>query len=210
MSSVPSPSPRLFPWITPPPPGTPAVLPPNDGLVTPSGRARFFTPEECGGIRALAESLGMKVASTSDGANAVSYSHRRSQVRTVHHDSTTAWIFDRLEQAVSALMPHFRFEVVGFFEGAQIYQYPTGGFLDWHMDIGLRHMSCRKLSITVQLSDDDEYEGGDLEFMSIQQPMPRPLGTVVVFPSYLQHRVTRVTKGSRWSLVSWVHGMPFR
>lgn len=210
MSSMLRPSPRLFPWVTPPPSGVPAVLPPNDGLVTPSGRARFFTKEECASIKEVARVKGLGDAVTSDGAGKISYSHRRSNACTVYSDASHGWIFDRLEQAVSELVPHFRFELIGFFEGAQIYQYPKGGFLDWHMDIGFQHMSLRKLSITVQLSEEDEYQGGNLEFMSFQQPMPRPIGTVVVFPAYLQHRVTTVTRGSRWSLVSWVHGVPFR
>jgi PKHD-type hydroxylase len=99
--------------------------------------------------------------------------------------------------------------VAGFFEGAQVYYYPTGGFLDWHMDIGKGFMSTRKLGITLQLSEESEYDGGDLEFMTSEKA-PRARGAVVIFPTYMMHRVSKVTRGERYSLVSWAHGPPYR
>ncbi|MGB0178111.1 MAG: 2OG-Fe(II) oxygenase, partial [Owenweeksia sp.] len=83
---------------------------------------------------------------------------------------------------------------------------------DWHMDFGAGEISHRKLSMTVQLSDPADYEGGDLEFMINQKVVtaPRTRGTVIVFPSFILHRVTPVTKGVRHSVVGWVSGTPFR
>ena len=66
----------------------------------------------------------------------------------------------------------------------------------------------RKLSVTVQLSDPSEYEGGGFEFLECPNPdeSSRKKGTVLVFPSYLKHRVLPVTKGTRKSLVAWFEG----
>jgi len=66
----------------------------------------------------------------------------------------------------------------------------------------------RKLSVTVQLSDSTEYEGGDFTFSEVESPnqTSKDKGTVLVFPSYLQHKVTPVTKGERKSLVAWFEG----
>ena len=70
-------------------------------------------------------------------------------------------------------------------------------------------MKYRKISVTVQLSGPDEYEGGDLQIWSGgQYPMtaPRGRGNVVIFPSFMMHRVTPVTSGTRKSFVLWLGG----
>jgi len=77
----------------------------------------------------------------------------------------------------------------------------------------------RKLSVTVSLADGDSYEGGDLEFdlrnrtdsqsNVISSKVARTKGSVIVFPSFVWHRVAPVTKGVRYSLVIWNCGKPF-
>jgi len=77
--------------------------------------------------------------------------------------------------------------------------------IDWQADT----FHDRKLSIIVQLSDPNLYQGGDFEFAEVQNPESKDLrakGTVLVFPSYLHHLVRPVTSGMRYSLVSWVWG----
>ena len=79
-------------------------------------------------------------------------------------------------------------------------------------DIGPGLLSKRKISITVQLSGQDEYEGGDLELFrggSMDGPFikaERSAGCVFLFPSYMMHRVTPVTRGTRKSFVLWLGG----
>jgi len=77
--------------------------------------------------------------------------------------------------------------------------------IDWTRNDGLD----RKLSVTVQLSDPNEYEGGQFEFLECESPNAKELkqkGTVLIFPSYLQHKVNPVTSGIRKSLVAWFQG----
>ncbi len=90
----------------------------------------------------------------------------------------------------------------------QFGEYHPGGHYDWHHDVNWNNegMYDRKLSIVLQLSDPATYSGGDFEFSEVQNPNFRPQGSVLVFPSYLLHRVTPVISGVRHSLVGWVEG----
>lgn len=88
-----------------------------------------------------------------------------------------------------------------------------GGHYNWHHDIDWNRNDGldRKLSVTVQLSSPDEYEGGDFLFNECQSPsQAKEKGTVLVFPSYLQHKVNPITKGIRRSLVAWFEGPKWR
>jgi PKHD-type hydroxylase len=90
------------------------------------------------------------------------------------------------------------------------------GKYDWHCDTFWANPTCydRKISIVIQLTDSHEYEGGDFQIDPQYAQLPpdrvRKKGTVIVFPSFLSHRVTPVTKGVRKSLVSWIQGPKFR
>ena len=72
----------------------------------------------------------------------------------------------------------------------------------------------RKLSMSLQLTSPEYYEGGQLEFPNDKQSFveedAREQGTAIFFPSYLKHGVQPVTKGIRYSLVSWFKGPSFR
>lgn len=90
------------------------------------------------------------------------------------------------------------------------------GKYDWHCDTFWANptMYDRKLSIVIQLSDPNEYEGGEFQLDPQYAHLPadaiKQKGTVIVFPSFLNHRVTPVTQGERRSLVSWIQGPKFR
>lgn len=89
------------------------------------------------------------------------------------------------------------------------------GHYDWHEDIFWESSNVldRKLSMVIQLSDPSEYEGGDLEIEWRNPPKQEDLkkkGSIIVFPSFLKHRVTPVTKGVRHSLVAWMEGPKWR
>lgn len=91
------------------------------------------------------------------------------------------------------------------------------GFYNWHNDVMWESPHCahRKLSMSIQLSDSSDYEGGDLEIKPLHLDPPDPTtlrkqGNVIVFPSFLMHRVTPVTKGTRYSLVAWMEGPKWR
>ncbi len=115
-------------------------------------------------------------------------------------------------------------------ETSQFTTYNKNQFYDWHTDgshnvyesINPNYVGkMRKLSVTVSLSDPKDYKGGDLQF-DLSNPKQKnkriittvenikPQGSIVVFPSFLWHRVTPVTKGTRYSLVIWSLGKPWK
>ena len=93
----------------------------------------------------------------------------------------------------------------------QIAEYGSGGHYDNHFDMRLENRSSvRKLGITVQLSEAREYAGGDFVFSddigTPSQDIIKQKGTVIVFPSFIYHKVKPVTQGKRYSLVGWYEG----
>lgn len=99
-------------------------------------------------------------------------------------------------------------------ENAQINKYPVGGHYNWHVDQDVYNRdgsdSQRKLSVSLLLSDPSTYEGGDLLLKKHNGPITRAQGSVIVFPSFVEHTVTPVTSGVRFSAVSWARGPHFR
>ena len=118
-------------------------------------------------------------------------------------------------------------------EQLQFTKYKLNQYYDWHQDSfnkpfdkpnTLDHGKIRKLSMTCQLTDSSEYEGGELEFdfrdydppqrdeakHLIQAKQILSKGSIIVFPSFVWHRVKPVRKGVRYSLVMWNLGYPFK
>ena len=116
-------------------------------------------------------------------------------------------------------------------ESCQFTKYKLNQYYDWHCDSWdlpydspntPQHGKIRKLSMTCQLTDGSEYEGGELEFdFRNREPYTKKQnikqateilskGSIIVFPSFVWHRVKPVTKGVRYSLVTWNLGDPFR
>jgi PKHD-type hydroxylase len=123
----------------------------------------------------------------------------------------THWIYDRLMEMIeTANNAMWGFHLHGLTDSIQYTEYNGSeeGFYDWHVDIGPDELALRKLSLVVQLSDPSEYEGGYLQIKTgkYEASPIKKKGTVVVFPSYLLHRVTPVTSGIRKSLVLWAGG----
>ena len=108
---------------------------------------------------------------------------------------------------------HFGFDGMTITEMAQYTEYPEGGFYEWHVDndVNMAHEPpVRKISMTLLLSPENEFEGGDLELMSENKIAKIKQGHAIFFASFIRHRVTPVIKGNRKSLVMWFGGTPLR
>ena len=109
---------------------------------------------------------------------------------------------------------HFGYEGMQITEMAQFTEYPKGGFYDWHMDAEANcqyEPPVRKMSMTILLSNPSEFEGGALEFMTEgNTPPDLKQGQAIFFCSLIRHRVAKVKKGIRRSLVMWFGGPPFK
>lgn len=115
---------------------------------------------------------------------------------------------------------YWQMDVTGVFECFDVIEYdaPHGG-MHWHIDLstGGQSTANRKVNILAQLSDPDEYEGGELQLFVPHERKelpfvnaPKEKGSVIVFPPWVPHRVTPVTSGKRKSMVTYLHGPAIR
>jgi len=108
---------------------------------------------------------------------------------------------------------HFGFDGIQITEQAQFTEYPKGAFYEWHTDSDthfVKQPPVRKISMTCLLSDENDFEGGDLEIIDEASRPKMKQGHAIFFASFLRHRVTPVTKGNRKSLVMWFGGPPLK
>ena len=115
-------------------------------------------------------------------------------------------------------------------ESLQFTIYTKGGYYNWHTDQADHPIKnknknlngkTRKLSLTLQLTDRTKYEGGDFQFMWLDETKKnllrqitvddaKDIGTIIIFPSFMYHQVLPITKGKRESLVNWSIGNEFK
>jgi PKHD-type hydroxylase len=135
---------------------------------------------------------------------------RTSQVKWIEYSPNNFSLFNLLSELITtANVNFFNFDISPPFENIQYTEYYSSnkGKYDWHQDMieknqkNISNPYSRKLSLTIQLSDPNEYEGGDLEVYYSHPEKgavvkaPKEKGKIIVFPSYLWHRVTPVTHG---------------
>ena len=176
-----------------------------------------FTNQECNEIIRLGESLSAKDSTV--GSNNKSQkcdgNIRKSLNSWLKLNDETEWVYARLGNICRCLNGmNWRFDISGFSEELQYTRYnDDNSFYGWHIDNGLTGSEHpqRKLSVTLQLSEPSEYEGGEFQIHASKlNTLPKKKGLVIAFPSYSLHQVTPVTKGIRRSLVVWLCGPAFR
>lgn len=129
----------------------------------------------------------------------------------LEQQEANAWVFERIAQAVHEANQCLAFDLAGFGEPLHYVEYGAGGGFEWHSDLTAGRASNRKLSVSLQLSAPEDYEGGELELCphGVMKGF-RERGSVLVFPAYIPHRVLRISRGTRRALVAWIHGPAFR
>lgn len=180
-------------------------------LVSPwAWQDSVFSPDECDQIIEIGERQNLSRGTTFDDRKD---NYRDSFVTFLFPSIVTEWVFRRMAATVQMFTDrYFGFDLSGIQEGIQFTRYSAPGehYHD-HVDASFG-TAIRKLSVVVQLSDPTDYEGGALELLHLEEPtvMSAKRGTVLAFPSYTLHRVTPVTKGTRYSLVAWITGPAFK
>jgi PKHD-type hydroxylase len=173
-----------------------------------------FSEEELNFLQKKAkESVSQAEVGGKEGGQ-INYDIRRSEVSWLNKCEETQWVFEKIANVVSQLnADYFRFSLFGFGESLQLtnYQQANQGTYLWHQDFGSAGPS-RKLSVVIQLSDPNDYEGGQLQLLTSGNPtdIPKQRGLITVFPAWTLHQVTPVVKGSRQTLVTWICGEPFK
>jgi PKHD-type hydroxylase len=178
-----------------------------------------LSQEECDRALALCKEYQTKratVGAIKEGS--VNEDVRRSNISFIAPDEKNTWLFHKLANMISNMNEeYYNFNLNGF-ERFQFTEYTSedSGYYNWHVDCFLGKpdstmQAMRKLSVSVLLNDD--FEGGEFEVHEgdSNEPVKTGMkkGTAILFPSFVGHRVTPVTKGNRYSIVVWVYGPKF-
>ena len=167
-----------------------------------------FTKEECQIIINTAKDKGL-IKGTTKGESDV----RESKISWLYPADNMEWVFRKVTDITLNLNERFfKFNLFGLNEGFQFtnYEAPSGKY-GKHVDRSI-NIPVRKLSISIQLTNPEEYEGGELYLYDDDKGtlMDKTQGTLIIFPSYVLHEVMPVIKGERNSLVTWVTGKQFK
>jgi PKHD-type hydroxylase len=185
-----------------------------------SGANRLLSRAECEWTIACGQRLPLEFASVGTPTD------RRVDLGTRCVESTALdtpecdWLYERIAlRAQWANAEHYEFDLTGLIEQVQFLKYTVeadekpNGHYSWHVDFGEAAMATRKLSMVIQLSPPEAYDGCDFSMMSdrgLQQLNYREQGAAFMFPSWTPHMVGPITRGVRYALVCWIHGPRFR
>ena len=144
------------------------------------------------------------------GGGKVNEDIRRSKIVFLPTNSDTKWVYNKLAVLIAQInQESFNFHLTAL-QHIQYTEYHAEkqGNYDDHLDWVPNTILPRKLSLCIQLTDGAAYEGGDLLIKTSSKSIPasRTKGDALIFPSFLLHGVTPVTRGIRKSLVVWVEG----
>ena len=169
--------------------------------------AEAFTMEECDRIIGLAATGRAEPGPVWGGSDyAVDPAVRDVYSSFLARADGAGWLFDRLDALFAAAAEAFAVPVGPIEEDIQILRYEVGcHFRTWHTDAGRDRHDQRRISMSVELSERADYDGGELEIVPDRVGRERtlPRGAAQIFGSRALHRVTPVTRGRRWSLVAW-------
>ena len=191
-----------------------------------------IAPDMCNKIIKLGKQSKVKKSLTSSEAN---YKKTTNARKSLDGGLEEPWLYELLYPYLHEAnrKAEWNFEV-DWSETLQFTVYKKGGYYHWHKDAGIDISyaysdrgknfdgKIRKISMTLLLNDPKDFKGGDLEFDYGRNDLgenkdtiqickeARSQGTIIFFPSFINHRVTPVTKGTRYSLVMWTLGKPFR
>lgn len=179
---------------------------------------KAFSKEECDAIVEECELQEFKkgrVGGTGDGE--LNEEVRDSDIVWIYPTNTNEWIFHRMASLAGRInFDKFQLDI-DCFDGFQYSKYKTEGHYEWHTDIVEQPRNPqlhRKLSFSLMLTEPSEYEGGELLInltgdSSKSKNLKCEKGDLIMFYSYLPHKVSPVTKGQRISLVTWAMGPKF-
>jgi PKHD-type hydroxylase len=185
-----------------------------------SGGNALLSQPECEWVIQRGQSQPLAFASVGTPTDQRVALETRCVESSVIDSQDAAWLYERIAQRIAtANAAYFEFDLTGLIEPVQFLKYTTGkgerpdGHYSWHVDFGEGSMSTRKLSMVIQLSPGDAYDGADFTIASAfghQRLNYREQGAAFAFPSWSPHMVGPLTRGVRYALVAWVHGPRFR
>ena len=164
--------------------------------------AQPLTKEGCDKIVDLGNKLEPKDASNGE--------IQKNKTCLLPINDDTRWIYETCSKIVIDMNKQFFEYDLDYISGLQfnVYDGDTNDFHVKHIDTLSESVGIRKLSFTIQLSEPDSYEGGELQLHYSHKPdvAKKDQGSMTLFPSYSLNEITPVTKGTRYELVGWVVG----
>ena len=174
-------------------------------------KEKVFSNSFCENIITHGDKQKTKKADIADGDS----SNRKSNITWLKDEKLITQLTPIVNEANTKSNWNFLLREI---EPLQYTSYHKDYYYDWHIDSHKKSYEnglIRKLSFTLFLNDD--YDGGDFK---ICHPHPNPdkiiidlfkpsIGTIIIFPSHMWHKVSKVKKGTRKTLVGWVVGKPF-
>lgn len=174
----------------------------------------MWSVDECNRIISLSNTLPAHTGTLAN--EKIDFQMRKVSKYKIPNDSVNGWIYKKIAQTIVSSNSFFWNYDIDFIETVELlkYSYNTSDEIQdhysKHSDFG-PNMNKRKLSYSALLTDPSNYTDGDLTFhLEKDLIIPPEHGQVVIFPSFQFHSVSQVTKGTRWSLVTWVSGRPFK
>lgn len=144
---------------------------------------------------------------------------RETNIKWIFLEEETKWLYEKIIDCIHKVNQENFDLILKFLEDLQFSEYTESekSFYAEHVDCGkisqLEHyVDVRKLSFSIQLSDESDYEGGELCIYGGKETLiaPKNKGTIIFFLSDTMHEVKPIKKGKRYSLVSWVSGPNLR
>ena len=175
----------------------------------------LFSAGQLDELERLCDGLALEPAQLTGGGNR---GIRTTRVAWVHRHAQTEDLYRNMETIVLRLNTElFHFELSGLTTMQYaVYRQDEAGYFDWHNDYGRYRgdpgQEPRKITLSLQLSNGDAYDGCDLEVRAAHpiDVAPRERGCLMAFRANALHRVTPITRGMRKSLVIWAAGPEFR
>jgi len=173
----------------------------------------FFTKEEC---EVIVDFCSKKIKQIAEiGNNQINKKIRKNKLTWINQqDLSLGWVVKKIAGALKDINDKtYQFDIYGLTEDIQFTEYSEiEDHYDWHFDSG-PFTQVRKISMVIQLSDPKDYEGCELEIINAptsENNRTKNQGALLVFPSYIAHRVTGLKSGKRYSLVVWAGGPNFK
>lgn len=164
-----------------------------------------FSPSQCGEI-ITANSTGFKQVGTSQDKR-LNEKVRKASALPLTLDKHSNIYKATIPVALGVNKQIWKY-VLDTHDDIQLLKYVPGDHYTWHMDIGSGSHENRKLSFIISLSPTESYEGGEVIFKagSEEKSFKLEQGKMILFPSFVLHKVATVTKGERYVLVGWLRG----
>ena len=188
----------------------------NVGECTFTYQPNFFSKKEIQSIEDYVKTINFKQSEVGSGHGSVQKQKRNSKTGWISYNLETQWMYDKIFGA--ACNNIWGLDVTGIHDAIQYTIYPAETetmFYGAHRDLGPGQF-WRKVSMTIQLTDPDDFEGGGLQ---VEDPggnnewVDTPhhdRGDMIMFPSFMRHQALPVTKGTRKCLVIWISGPPLK